>query len=119
MLDRDKIKADYKKNGFVAVNSQFSTSEIYAWRDEADRLWSLPEIKDPETFRVDWRMTVDGNRVPERLDPVTDISPLFAELAQDQRLLSIVTLLLDEAPTWKRIGPSGGTPRKAVETMPS
>ena len=98
MLDQDKIKADFEEYGFVAVNSQFSTSEIYAWRDEADRLWSLPEIKDSKTFRVDGRATVDGNRVPERLDPVTDISPLFAELAQDRRILSIVTLLLGEAP---------------------
>lgn len=93
-----KFKADYEANGYVQLPSQFSAREIQSWQEEADRLWSLPEVNDSSSFRVDWRASTGEERVPERLDPVTDISPVFAELAKDQRLTSPATVLLGEAP---------------------
>jgi len=94
----ETLKKIYDQKGYVKVAALFTPGEISAWREEADRLWALPEIADPETFRVDWRKDVQGERVPERLDPVRDISPLFAALSRDPRILSIVHSLLQEEP---------------------
>lgn len=98
MPDLEQFKSDYDRKGYVRLPSPFSPRELKEWRIEADRLWSLPEIGDPENFRVDWRRNIRGERVPERLDPVTDISPLFSGLSRDHRILSIVTRLLGEEP---------------------
>ncbi len=98
MTTLETLKTSYDQKGYVRVDSLFSPGEIDAWREEADRLWALPEIAEPEAFRVDWRNDVQGARVPERLDPVTDISPLFANLSRDPRILSIVRGLLQEEP---------------------
>jgi ectoine hydroxylase-related dioxygenase (phytanoyl-CoA dioxygenase family) len=98
MVNLERIKTDYDKKGYVKLPSLFSPQEIKEWQAEADRLWSLPEIGDPENIRVDWRANIHGERVPERMDPVTDISPLFSRLSRDQRILSVVKRLLGEEP---------------------
>jgi ectoine hydroxylase-related dioxygenase (phytanoyl-CoA dioxygenase family) len=98
MIDLGKTKNNYTRKGFVKLGSVFSTAEINAWSDEAERLWTLPEINDSDNFRVDWRCDSNGKRVPERLDPVIDISPLFSHLSQDSRILSVVRHLLGEKP---------------------
>jgi len=97
-VDLAKIKRDYVQYGYVRLASPFNDRDIQNWRNEADRLWSLPETDDPASARVDARTNVKGKRVPERLDPVIDISPLFAALAKDQRIVSIASLLLGESP---------------------
>lgn len=98
MPDLEKMKRDYVQSGYVKISSPFNASNIQNWRDEAKRLWSLPEIEDSDNFRVDSRANLGGKRVPERLDPVIDISPVFAALSQDQRIISIASLLLGEPP---------------------
>lgn len=97
-IDIQQIKTLYAQHGYVHLPSQFSAHEIQGWRDETERLWSLPDVNESNNFRVDWRATTEGKLVPERLDPVTDISPLFAKLSKDQRILSIANLLLGEDP---------------------
>lgn len=96
MVDLKKITTDYTQNGYVQLPSPFSDHEVQNWGQEARRLWSLPEVNVSDTFRVDCRATIKGERVPERLDPVIDISPLFATLSKDQRILSIVEHLFGE-----------------------
>jgi ectoine hydroxylase-related dioxygenase (phytanoyl-CoA dioxygenase family) len=97
-VDIQQIKALYAQHGYVHLPSQFSAQEIQGWRNETERLWSLPDVNEPNNFRVDWRATTEGKLVPERLDPVTDISPLFTKLSKDQRILSTAHLLLGEDP---------------------
>jgi ectoine hydroxylase-related dioxygenase (phytanoyl-CoA dioxygenase family) len=96
MPDLEQLKRGYDSRGYIKLPSPFSSSEISDWRKEADRLWSRPDILDPDNVRVDWRSTIHGEKVPERLDPVTDISPLFSSLSRDQRILSVVNFLLGE-----------------------
>jgi hypothetical protein len=97
-VNQKKMESLYAQDGYVHLPSLFSDQEIQGWRKEAERLWSLPDVNEPNNFRVDWRKTIAGKLVPERLDPVTDISPLFAKLSKDQRILSTANLLLGEDP---------------------
>lgn len=90
------IAADYQRCGYAVVSSPFDAGEIEQWRDECERLWNMPGMQDARGFRVDLRDTVHGGRVAERLDPVTDASPLFAALARDERILRLARLLLNE-----------------------
>jgi ectoine hydroxylase-related dioxygenase (phytanoyl-CoA dioxygenase family) len=95
-IDLPTLKARYDQYGYVAIPSIFSATEVARWSAEADRLWRLPEVDDPHSARVDWRTTVAGGRTAERLDPVTDISPLFQRLAGDERVLTLAGYLLGE-----------------------
>lgn len=90
------IVSDYHRLGYAVVASPFGPEEIAQWRRECDRLWALPGTRDASASRVDLRGTVDGRRVPERLDPVIDASPLFAELSRDERILRVARALLGE-----------------------
>jgi ectoine hydroxylase-related dioxygenase (phytanoyl-CoA dioxygenase family) len=92
------IAADYGRLGYAIVASPFRDDEIESWRTECDRLWALPGVHDASDARVDLRDTVSGRRVPERLDPVIDVSPVFAALSRDDRVLRIVRALLGEEP---------------------
>ena len=89
---------DYERLGYALVRGIFDGDEVAAWRRECERLWALPSVQHAAEFRVDRRDTVDGRRIPERLDPVIDASPLFAALARDERVLGIVRALLGEEP---------------------
>lgn len=90
------IVGDYRRFGYVVVASPFGREEIAQWRRECDLLWALPGTEEASEFRVDLRDTLDGRRVPERLDPVIDASPLFAELSRDERILRVARALLGE-----------------------
>jgi ectoine hydroxylase-related dioxygenase (phytanoyl-CoA dioxygenase family) len=92
------IAADFERLGYALVRSPFDREEIDAWRRECDRLWAAPGVGDASEFRVDLRDTVDGRKVPERLDPVIDASPLFAELSRDGRILGVARALLGDDP---------------------
>ena len=90
------IASDYHRFGYVVVASPFGHAEVAQWRRECDRLWALPGTQEASEFRVDLRDTLDGRRVPERLDPVIDASPVFAELSRDERILRVARALLGE-----------------------
>lgn len=92
------VVGDYRRSGYAVVASPFGAEEIAEWRRECDRLSALPGIQDGSEFRVDLRATLGGERVPERLDPVTDASPLFARLSRDERILRVARALLGEDP---------------------
>jgi ectoine hydroxylase-related dioxygenase (phytanoyl-CoA dioxygenase family) len=94
----EQISRDFDQLGYAVVASPFTADEIAHWRRECDRLWSISEVADGSDFRVDPRDTVEGRRVPERLDPVIDASPLFAELSRDDRVLHIARALLRDDP---------------------
>ncbi|MGH9368993.1 MAG: phytanoyl-CoA dioxygenase family protein [Thermoanaerobaculia bacterium] len=105
--------ARYWAEGFVAVRGVFSRSEVLVWRRECDRLWAAASINDRDS-RIQWREHATKGEVPDRFDPVIDISPVFHRLAQDDRLLdaarsvlgSEATLLKDKLIT-KRPGTKG------------
>ncbi|HEU4799793.1 MAG TPA: phytanoyl-CoA dioxygenase family protein [Gemmatimonadales bacterium] len=87
---------DYRSRGFVSLHGRFSPEEIAAWRDERDRLTAGFAHATAERYQR--RRTVGGAMVTDRIDPVCDVSPVFAGLTADDRILAPVGELLGEAP---------------------
>ena len=80
--------------GYAIVRGQFSSLEVSRWRAECDRLWKQPGIVEENNPRIMCRQTIKGNPVPDRIEPVIDISPLIRELAQDERVTALARGLL-------------------------
>lgn len=86
----------YNRKGYMVVKGAFSKQEAALWQTECDRLLSLKDIVDPLNVRVGFR-NVDGTDSVEKFDPLVDISPVFAELVRDERILSpLRDIYLDE-----------------------
>ena len=84
----------YRRDGFVVARGLLDPAEVQSWMRETDRLWaSLPV--DRSNARIHWRGQAGGGEVPDRIDPILDISPLFAALARDSRLAGCAGQLLD------------------------
>lgn len=77
----------YREKGYVALRGLLSPAEVAAAGAECDRLLAL-DLVDPHNIRTPFRFN-SGER-PERIDPVLDLSPLFAALGRDERLLGPV-----------------------------
>jgi ectoine hydroxylase-related dioxygenase (phytanoyl-CoA dioxygenase family) len=84
----------YWRDGHVTLDGVFDPDEVRAWREECDRLWASVPV-DRSNPRVQWRGLVGGGEVADRIDPVLDISPLFAALSRDPRLAGPAGQLLD------------------------
>lgn len=92
MLTREQL-ARYNGDGFVLLAGRFTLSEINDWMAECERLWR--EISpDAAVDRVQYRTATAGGRVADRIDPLLDISPLFAGLAADPRIVEAVSALV-------------------------
>ena len=94
-----EIVDEYRAKGYIALRGLFSAAEIQGWRDECDRLlkqdWNVPE-----NIRTPRRM--NSIETPERIDPVVDVSPLFAQLTVDERIIQPLRALFeDEARLFK------------------
>ena len=106
------LRQDYSTRGFVSLHGRFSPEEVAAWGRERDRLAAGFSRATAERYQQ--RRTVGGGMITDRIDPVRDVSPTFAALAADQRILGPVGELLGEAPALlkaklivKRPGTSG------------
>ena len=79
---------DWDANGWALVSGFLEVDEVAALRMEADRL-----CEDQALFQERGSVPNSATR-SDRLDPVIDVSPPFAALAQDRRLLSLVSRAL-------------------------
>ncbi|WP_147433450.1 phytanoyl-CoA dioxygenase family protein [Paenibacillus ginsengarvi] len=88
---------EFKQKGYLVLRSQFTREETQLWRAEANRLLSLDEqIINPLNVRVGFRKIGDTSTV-EKFDPLIDISPVYNELANDERILTpLRDIYLDE-----------------------
>jgi ectoine hydroxylase-related dioxygenase (phytanoyl-CoA dioxygenase family) len=93
----EDLAARYWRDGYVTVRSRFAAEEVAAWHAESDRLWNLLDT-DPEAARVQWRGHERQGQVRDRIDPLVDISPAFAALAGDPRVLGPVRDVLRVEP---------------------
>ncbi len=86
------IREEWQEKGWALVPGLIGDDELDALRGEAKRLWA-----DKSQFVV--RGTVPNSPARnDRLDPFIDLSPAFAKLARDARLLAVVGDVLDGAP---------------------
>ena len=82
----------WETNGWALMPGFTGTEEIAALRAEAERLCS-------EKALFEERGAVPNSTTRnDRLDPVTDVSPIFADLAQDDRLFALVRETLGGEP---------------------
>jgi 2-aminoethylphosphonate dioxygenase len=85
---------EYHSQGFVTVRGLFATEQVAAAKAACETLWQGPAIRDH--LRVEMRGHVASESVPDRLDPVLDLSPELSALAQDRQLTGLLTELLGE-----------------------
>ena len=81
---------EYWKKGYLHLSGLFQPEEIAAWQAECDRLLRA-DFTQPGNIRTQFRMNSGSH--PERIDPVVDVSPVFAALARDPRILSHVEMI--------------------------
>ena len=91
----------YRRKGYVTLPGLFREDEVSRWAAECKRLLSLGlankyNIRTPAHFITETLWIVD------RLDPVTDISDVFRDLAEDERVRGALRdILEDEAILFK------------------
>lgn len=84
---------EFWRDGYLVLKGVFGAAEVSAWNAEGDRLWA--EVRaDRENPRVQWRGVTAGGEIADRIDPVLDISPVFAALAHDPALIDLASSLL-------------------------
>lgn len=92
------LRSRFEQQGYLHLGRLFDDHAVAAWRGECERIWGDPELSGESNFRVDPRADLDGGRRRERLDPVTDVSPMFLELARQGVLPDLAGSLLGEPP---------------------
>jgi len=87
----------YVARGYLTLRNRFPPGEVEAWQEESERLWRHVHESDA-AHRLQYREHESGTRVPDRIDPLLDVSPLFSNVAADPRILEPVARLLGEPP---------------------
>jgi ectoine hydroxylase-related dioxygenase (phytanoyl-CoA dioxygenase family) len=93
-LTRDQIE-EYRRRGYARVRGVFSAEEIAACAAESRRLLKLGLAHEDNWRAVSYR-AVGGLTIVDRFNPVIDISPLFASLVADTRILRPLRVLYGE-----------------------
>ena len=84
----------YWENGFLTVRDILAQDEIDKLKNECRRLWNYVEVTN-QNNRIQWRIGAGGKKVADRIDPVLDISPMFQDLVDDERLLILVNDIIN------------------------
>jgi hypothetical protein len=96
VLSREALQ-DFHELGFLVVRGLFPEADMRAALVEADRLWQRRDLIVSENIRCRWQPHVEtAECLFECFDPVIDISPVCAQLAQDRRLLAVLSELYGE-----------------------
>jgi ectoine hydroxylase-related dioxygenase (phytanoyl-CoA dioxygenase family) len=98
MSDQPSWLEDYRERGFARHPAVIDADEVDELSRECTRLSELAGVLDPNNLRT--RVTAAGTqtveRTVDRIDPVTDISPVMARLAEDERIMAPVAAAVGE-----------------------
>lgn len=94
-LDLAGVAQAYWKDGYVVLRGLFSAEEAGKWSAECDRLLGQDWV-DERNVRTPFRF--NSAVVPERIDPVVDVSPLFTEVVRDERILRVLRTIWQAEP---------------------
>lgn len=97
----DKQLKQYDEDGFLVLPAVFNRREISAMANEATRLaqWQVAislALGEP-TPRLDVQRR-DGQVVLRKIQPVIDVSPVFARFSKDERLIGPLRQILECEP---------------------
>ena len=93
--ESDPLLREYWSNGYIALRGLFTKDDVRRWSDECDRLLKS-EYVFKNNIRTPFRMN-SGDR-PERIDPVVDISKVFASVVADPRITDVVGAIFRDRP---------------------
>src|SRR5690349_6489771 len=94
----------YRRDGYLTAPAVLTTEQLAMMREEADRLVSVCS-SDPERYkqRIEWErnyLPADAQsgmeKVIRKLEPVSDLSPLFAEAATFAGIVDPVSAIFGE-----------------------
>lgn len=86
---------EYRQKGYTILRGVFSSEEVAAMQAECTRLLELPLV-DPDNLRTPFGDLPDGSSIVERYDPVIDVSPLFAAIVADERILAPLRAIFED-----------------------
>jgi ectoine hydroxylase-related dioxygenase (phytanoyl-CoA dioxygenase family) len=88
----------FHAEGYLVVRNVLDEHELIACRAEVDRLEGVFErYPEDDAVRVLWHAPADGGpRHIKQVEPVVDLSDLFAQLACDPRIAGPAALMLGE-----------------------
>lgn len=89
------LAREYHQRGYLKLSGLFGADEIAEWQNECVRLQGL-DLVDPKNKRTPFKFPEIP--YPEKIDPVADISPLFARLIQNERVRSVLRAIFDDEP---------------------
>lgn len=90
---------DYRERGFARLPAVIDSDEVDELSRECTRLSELPGVLDPNNLRTRVAAaagTQTVERTVDRIDPVTDLSPVMARLAEDERIMAPVAAAVGE-----------------------
>ena len=90
---------DYRTAGYVVARGLFTPIEVTGWQRECERLWSEVGDGPAASGRIQRRGHAAGGTIADRIDPVIDVSRVFARLATDPRMVGTVRGALGATPT--------------------
>ncbi len=89
------IAADYAREGYIVLRGVFTPDECSNISRECWRLLSLP-VTHPNNHRTPFRKGAPTSLgVPERFDPVLDVSQALREVVADDRILQPLRAIFD------------------------
>ncbi|MNI11186.1 Phytanoyl-CoA dioxygenase (PhyH) [compost metagenome] len=97
ILTKEEIKS-YHDKGYLVLRNVFSETESAVLQLECDHLLSLEEYTHPNNVRAGHKSYTNKEIKIERLDPVHDISPVFANLVKDERILAPLRDIYSDEP---------------------
>jgi ectoine hydroxylase-related dioxygenase (phytanoyl-CoA dioxygenase family) len=86
---REVALLDYRRRGLGMLPALIHEQRVNALLDETDRLWRMFDARGAADLRAGIRVQPSGEVRVDRLDPVADFSPLFADLNADRDLVAL------------------------------
>jgi 2-aminoethylphosphonate dioxygenase len=109
----------YETRGYTVCRAVLDADEVEALAAECDRLRDAYLSGDDGDLRVVTRLSDAGGAIPDRIDPVSDVSPLITDLLHDPRVTGLAAAALGEDAIafkdkliYKRPGTHGYTPHQ-------
>ena len=120
----DEHLQSYHRDGFVALRGLFNADEVDRYRSAAETLKARVSPLEPGKPRLQIEPEKDNGAYCLRMvEPLVDLSPVFAELAQDPRVIGPVqrifgenVLLFEDKLNYKP--PRTGSPYKLHQDQP-
>ena len=82
----DEQLAEYHERGFVVLRNVFPLEEIERLRELQTYVFEhYQQLFDPNNMRFEWT-ELDGEKIPWKIDPFSDLHPEFGDLIKDRRI---------------------------------